>query len=447
LIAIASFRPSARQRDGAELQERIEEFAETGSTANTDRKKRLKQAIKVSVDRVRRQIYPIVHDEFGLPSMVTPHELSFDDDTGCLMLLFPDEPRARNRRQEIEAILNSGLKRVSAKATFHGIRPLKLAARMTSYGLRPGTIRLVDNGLAFLIQMQAVSAAATPPKQQNSSKKEARLAVNAPPVTPSTETSAQVVRTKEEYFALAAAPYGPSDSAYWSNVNAALPILRAGGAAAVEAILEQISAHRRCAFKLAEVLVEIGDPRAVPVLKKALLAKDFSGTPGVESAASRFVAKFDPSIEEEQRLARAKEDAADDARFMKRLTAASPATGMLREYAYAYIFEPAARARSAYGALQTAMRRGIAFPLDVPYQIGLVHGPAADFVAVVFRLPIADDESVASHRRIKTWLAQNGAGDFDDWEGLWAPPAGQLSRGLRASFSTQYSLLDLIDTL
>jgi hypothetical protein len=255
------------------------------------------------------------------------------------------------------------------------------------------------------------------------------------------------VRTKEEYFALAAAPYGPSDGAYWSKVNAALPILRAGGAAAVEAILEQISAHRSCAFKLAEVLVEIGDPRAVPVLKKALLAKDFSGTPGVESAASRFVAKFDPSIEEEQRLARAKEDAADDARFMKRLTASSPATGMLREYAYAYIFEPAARARSAYGALQTAMRRGNAFPLDVPYQIGLVHGRAADFVAVVFRLPLADDESVASHRRIKTWLAQNGAGDFDDWEGLWAPPAGQLSRGLRGSLSKEHSLLDLIDKL
>jgi hypothetical protein len=93
------------------------------------------------------------------------------------------------------------------------------------------------------------------------------------------------------------------------------------------------------------------------------------------------------------------------------------------------------------------MRSGNSFPLDVPYQIGLVHGTAADFVAVVFRLPIADDESVASHRRIKTWLAQNGAGDFDDWDGLWAPPAGQLSRGLRGSLSKEYSLLDLIDKL
>jgi hypothetical protein len=274
-----------------------------------------------------------------------------------------------------------------------------------------------------------------------------RRAVNGPPLPGSAEASAQVVKTKEEYFALAAAPYRPSDNLYWSKVNAAMPILRAGGPAAVEAIIEQISAHRHCAFKLADVLVEIGDPRAVPVLKKALLAKDFSGTPGVESAVSRFVAKFDQSIEEEQRLARAKEDAADDARFMKRLTASSPATGMQREYAYAYIFEPAARARSAYGALQTAMRRGNAFPLDVPYQIGLVHGPAADFVAVVFRLPIADDESVASHRRIKTWLAQNGAGDFDDYDGLWAPPAGQLSRGLRLGLSKEYSLLDLIDNL
>lgn len=281
---------------------------------------------------------------------------------------------------------------------------------------------------------------------QESIRPSGQAPVNAPAVTRSPDTSAQVVKSKEEYFALAAVPY-QHDGEYWPKVRAALPILKAGGPAAVEAILEQINAHRKCDFKLAEVLMEIGDPRAVPVLKKALLAKDFSGTPGVESAASRFVAKFDPSIVEEERLAQATKDAADDARFMKRLAAASPVTGMQREYAYAYIFEPAARARSAYGSLQSAMRRGNAFPLDVPYQIGLVHGPAADFVAVVFRLPIADDESVASHRRIKTWLAQNGAGDFDDWDGLWAPPAGQLSRGLGGSLSNKYSLLDLVDKL
>jgi hypothetical protein len=57
LIAITSFRSSTRRRDGAELHERIEEFAKTGSTVNTDCKKKLKRAIKLSAERVGRQIY------------------------------------------------------------------------------------------------------------------------------------------------------------------------------------------------------------------------------------------------------------------------------------------------------------------------------------------------------------------------------------------------------
>ncbi len=117
-----------------------------------------------------------------------------------------------------------------------------------------------------------------------------------------------------------------------------------------------------------------------------------------------------------------------------------------REYATAYIFQPAPSAKRAYNALQAAIRAGKAFPLAAPYQVALVHGTAADFIAVLVRLPTPNDESVALNRRIKTWFAETGAGAFNDYETLTAPLPGRLSRGLKF-LANEYSVLEIIDKL
>jgi len=154
------------------------------------------------------------------------------------------------------------------------------------------------------------------------------------------------------------------------------------------------------------------------------------------------VAKLDGGFEEEQKLTKAKEEAAAYARLT-----APPAPGtQLREYATAYVFRPAAEAKRAFNALQSAVRRGNAFPLDAPHQIALVHGPAADFVAVLVRLPTANDEGVALHRRLEAWFAESGAGSADDYESLSAPLPGRLSRGLEY-LAGGYTVLEIINKL
>ena len=153
--------------------------------------------------------------------------------------------------------------------------------------------------------------------------------------------------------------------------------------------------------------------------------------------------KDDTSAGEEQRLARAKEEAAADARLTAR-----PAKGVqLREYASAYVFQPEARAKRAYDALKASMRSGKAFPFKAPHQIALLHGRTADVIAVLVRLRTANDEGAAIHRRLVAWFAETGAGAFDDFETLRAPLPGRLSRGLEFGPGDQYSVLHIIDNL
>ena len=47
VVVAISFRSSTRRRGGAELHERVEEFAKTGSTVNADRARRLKRGIEL----------------------------------------------------------------------------------------------------------------------------------------------------------------------------------------------------------------------------------------------------------------------------------------------------------------------------------------------------------------------------------------------------------------
>jgi hypothetical protein len=284
---------------------------------------------------------------------------------------------------------------------------------------------------------------AAAPVQRPSAVTPARTTVSSatpksPPILPGW---AQDLKEKRDYAALAAITYNSRDPQWSEKKGVAERILKQAGGDAVDAMLREISSQPYCNIYLADVLVDIGDPRAVPVLKKQLLAGGFKAY-GSESTIARFVTKFDPSVEEERRLAKEKEDAVADARLT-----APPVQGVqLREYATAYIFQPAASAKRAYNALQAATRAGKAFPLAAPYQVGLVHGPAADFIAVLVRLPTPNDESVALNRRIKTWFAETGAGAFDDYETLTAPLPGRLSRGLRF-LANEYSVLEIIDKL
>jgi len=264
------------------------------------------------------------------------------------------------------------------------------------------------------------------------------------PILPgSPEAWAQDLKAKKDYTALAAFVYtGAMDNQRWPKINLAMKILSEAGTDAVDAILQEVNAKGYCPYQLADVLVKIGDPRAVPLLKKDLLLGKFRAYITSERAIEKFVVKFDAAVAEERRLGEAKEEAAADARLTT-----PPAEGVqLREYATAYIFQPVASAKRAYNALQAAIRAGEAFPLAAPYQVALVHGPAADFIAVLVRLRTPNDESVALNRRIETWFAEAGAGAFDDYETLTAPLPGRLSRGLRF-LANEYSVLEIIDKL
>lgn len=133
-------------------------------------------------------------------------------------------------------------------------------------------------------------------------------------------------------------------------------------------------------------------------------------------------------------------DAAADARLT-----VPPAQGAsLREYATAYVFEPAENAKRAYTSLQAAILSGKDFPFAAPYQIALVHGRFADFIAVLVRLPTANDESVAVHRQIVAWFSDAGVGAFNDYEALTDNLPGKLSLGLKF-LPDKYTVLEIID--
>lgn len=271
----------------------------------------------------------------------------------------------------------------------------------------------------------------------------------AAPTTPtnpapgSPEAWAEDLKKAKNYSALAAAPYDKINDQWWPKVRLAQRILKEAGAAAVDPILNEITARGRCESNLADVLLDIGDPRAVPVLKAAQQREEFSYVPGTESRVERFVASFDAGFQKERETAKATEEAAAQAR----LTAPAGEGVQLREYSAAYIFTPAAAARRAFDVLKGAMRQGKSFPLDAPHQIALVHGPAADFVAVLVRLPTKNDEGVALHRRLTAWFDEAGAGVPDDYESLNAPLPGRLSRGLKHGLGDPYSVLEVIDKL
>jgi hypothetical protein len=100
----------------------------------------------------------------------------------------------------------------------------------------------------------------------------------------------------------------------------------------------------------------------------------------------------------------------------------------------------------AFDALKASMQLSNGFPLDAPHQIALVHGPAADFVAVLVRLPTANDEGPVLHKWLVEWFASCGVGRPDDYESLVAPLPGRLSRGL-GYLSSGYRVDEIVGRL
>jgi len=84
---------------------------------------------------------------------------------------------------------------------------------------------------------------------------------------------AEALKAKKDYSALAGVTHEAFSDQWWPKVRLAQRILTQAGAEAVPAILEEIGSRGRCDSQLADVLVDIGDPRAVPLLKQALIRR------------------------------------------------------------------------------------------------------------------------------------------------------------------------------
>jgi hypothetical protein len=106
----------------------------------------------------------------------------------------------------------------------------------------------------------------------------------------SPELWAQELKEKKDYRALAAIynsqDYSPGFHP-WQKRGIANRILREAGAEAVDAIMEELETDGVGSMDLAALLADIGDPKAVPLLKKKLDRGDFpAGT------SEFFIRKF-----------------------------------------------------------------------------------------------------------------------------------------------------------
>lgn len=117
----------------------------------------------------------------------------------------------------------------------------------------------------------------------------------------SPEEWAQKLKEKKDYRGLAAI-FNSQDYSEefqkWRKQGIAKGILREAGAEAVDAILEELATDGVGSEYLAELLVEIGDPKAVPLLKKRLDRGDFQFEPRLESEIRAFVEKHPDLIGE-----------------------------------------------------------------------------------------------------------------------------------------------------
>ena len=102
------------------------------------------------------------------------------------------------------------------------------------------------------------------------------------------------LKEKKDYRALAAMNNNQDYSEefqIWDKQSIANRILEKAGSEAVDAIIAELATGVVSDSKLAELLVDIGDPKAVPLLKKMLDRGTFSATGGLNDHIQTFIEK------------------------------------------------------------------------------------------------------------------------------------------------------------
>jgi len=110
----------------------------------------------------------------------------------------------------------------------------------------------------------------------------------------SAEQWAQRLKEKKDYRALAAINNSQdyNDPFHWRKRDIANRILVENGAEALDYIIEELRTDGVGSIELAEVLVKIGDPKAVPILKKKLDRGDFNPYLTQAPSIREFVEKY-----------------------------------------------------------------------------------------------------------------------------------------------------------
>jgi hypothetical protein len=129
------------------------------------------------------------------------------------------------------------------------------------------------------------------------------------------------LKGKKDYRALAAIHNSQDYSEAfkkWEKRDIADEILREAGSEAVDAIIEELATDGVGSDDLADLLIDIGDLKAVPLLKRKLDHGDFDAYSSKDRILE-FVARFDSDVrkrieelarEEEEKLAKAKVEVA-----------------------------------------------------------------------------------------------------------------------------------------
>lgn len=128
-------------------------------------------------------------------------------------------------------------------------------------------------------------------------KKRARIRVE---LAESPEHWAQKLKEKQDYRVLAAINNSQDydEPFHWRKRDIANRILREAGTETVDAIIEELAKDGVGTEELSELLVQIGDPEAVPILKKKLDRGEFRFSPSTESDVRVFVEKYQDLIGE-----------------------------------------------------------------------------------------------------------------------------------------------------
>jgi len=121
--------------------------------------------------------------------------------------------------------------------------------------------------------------------------KKARIRVN---LAESPEHWARRLKEKKDYRALAEINNSKDydEPFHWRKRDIANRILVESGAEAVDHIIEELATDGVGSADLAEVLVTIGDPKAVPILRKKLDRGEFSAYISQVGAIRKFVEKY-----------------------------------------------------------------------------------------------------------------------------------------------------------